>query len=109
MLFNKLPDEIFKPLAGANRYLFEEILLFLFRYFSDEDLTNEAVFPRRGHVIREIEELLFGCVRSRRRERCVRRGREEIEIRSAQGDDDYDADDEIAPGDLHTIIGANRD
>jgi hypothetical protein len=49
MLFNKLPDEIFKPLAGANRYLFEEILLFLFRYFSDEDLTNEAVFPRRGH------------------------------------------------------------
>ena len=58
MLFNKLPDEIFKPLAGANRYLFEEILLFLFRYFSDEDLTNEAVFPRRGHVVREIEELL---------------------------------------------------
>ena len=58
MLFNKLPDEIFKPLAGANRYLFEEILLFLFRYFSDEDITNEAVFPRRGHVIRAIEELL---------------------------------------------------
>jgi hypothetical protein len=58
MLFNKLPDEIFKPLAGANRYLFEEILLFLFRYFSDEDITNEAVFPRRGQVIREIEELL---------------------------------------------------
>jgi hypothetical protein len=58
MLFNKLPDEIFKPLAGPNRYLFEEILLFLFRYFSDEDITNEAVFPRRGHVVREIEELL---------------------------------------------------
>lgn len=58
MLFNKLPDEIFKPLAGANRYLFEEILLALFRYFSDEDITNEAVFPRRGHVVREIEELL---------------------------------------------------
>lgn len=58
MLFNKLPDEIFKPLAGPNRYLFEEILLFLFRYFSDEDLTNEAVFPRRGQVIREVEELL---------------------------------------------------
>jgi len=58
MLFNKLPDEIFKPLAGANRYLFEEILLFLFRYFSDEDITNEAVFPRRGHIVREIEELL---------------------------------------------------
>lgn len=58
MLFNKLPDEIFKPLAGPNRQLFEEILLFLFRYFSDEDLTNEAVFPRRGHVVREIEELL---------------------------------------------------
>src|SRR5665647_1835893 len=58
MLFNKLPDEIFKPLAGANRYLFEEILLFLFKYFSDEDITNEAVFPRRGRVIREIEELI---------------------------------------------------
>jgi hypothetical protein len=58
MLFNKLPDEIFKPLAGANRYLFEEVLLFLFRYFSDEEMTNEAVFPRRGHVLREIEELL---------------------------------------------------
>jgi hypothetical protein len=58
LLFNKLPDEIFKPLAGPNRYLYEEILLFLFRYFSDEDLTNEAIFPRRSHVKREIEELL---------------------------------------------------
>jgi hypothetical protein len=58
MLFNKLPDEIFKPLAGPNRYLFEEVLLFLFRYFSDEEMTNDAVFPRRGQVLREIEELL---------------------------------------------------
>jgi hypothetical protein len=58
MLFNKLPDEIFKPLAGANRYIFEEILLFLFRSFSDEDMANDAVFPRRGQIIRDIEELL---------------------------------------------------
>uniref|UniRef100_C6E1B5 TIGR02677 family protein n=1 Tax=Geobacter sp. (strain M21) TaxID=443144 RepID=C6E1B5_GEOSM len=58
MLFNRLPDEIFKPLAGPNRYLFEEVLLFLFKYFSDEDMANEAVFPRRSHVLREIEELL---------------------------------------------------
>jgi len=58
MLFNRLPDEIFKPLAGPNRCLFEEVLLFLFRFFSDEEMTNEAVFPRRPHVLREIEELL---------------------------------------------------
>ena len=58
MLFKKLPDEIFKPLAGPNRYLFEEILLALFRYFSDEELTNQAIFPRRLTVKGEIEELL---------------------------------------------------
>lgn len=58
LLFNKLPDEIFKPLAGPNRHLFEEILLAMFHYFSDEELTNQAVFPRRSHIIREIEELL---------------------------------------------------
>lgn len=58
MLFKRLPDEIFKPLAGANRYLFEEILRALYRYFSDEELTNQAIFPRRLDVKREIEELL---------------------------------------------------
>lgn len=58
MLFKKLPDEIFKPLAGANRYLFEEILLFLYRYFTDEDITYDSVTPRRNHIISEIEELL---------------------------------------------------
>lgn len=58
MLFNRLPDEIFKPLAGPNRYLFEEILLALFRYFSDEELTNQAIFPRRLMVKGEIEEFL---------------------------------------------------
>jgi len=58
LLFGKLPDEIFKPLAGPNRYLFEEVLLFLFRYFSDEDLAYEAAFPRRAMVKDEIEELL---------------------------------------------------
>jgi len=58
MLFKRLPDEIFKPLAGPNRYLFEEILLALFRYFSDEELTNQAIFPRRLMVKGEIEEFL---------------------------------------------------
>jgi len=58
LLFKKLPDEIFRPLAGPNRYLFEEVLLFLFKYLSDEDLTNEAIFPRRSLVKSEIEELL---------------------------------------------------
>lgn len=58
MLFKRLPDEIFKPLAGPNRYLFEEILHALYRYFSDEELTNQAIFPRRLAVKGEIEELL---------------------------------------------------
>lgn len=58
MLFNRLPDEIFKPLAGPNKHLFEEVLLSLFRYFSDEDLAYEAAFPRRGMVKEVIEELL---------------------------------------------------
>lgn len=58
MLFNRLPDEIFKPLAGPNKHLFEEVLLDLFKYFSDEDIAYEAVFPRRGMVKDQIEELL---------------------------------------------------
>lgn len=58
MLFKKLPDEIFKPLAGPNRYLFEEVLLALFRFFADEDLAYEAIFPRRAMVKDAIEELL---------------------------------------------------
>lgn len=58
MLFKKLPDEIFKPLAGANRYLFEEILLFLYKYFTDEEITYDSVTPRKSHIVRVIEELL---------------------------------------------------
>jgi hypothetical protein len=58
MLFKKLPDDIFKPLAGANRKHFEEILLYLFDYFSGDHAGFEDAFPRRPAVKAVITELL---------------------------------------------------
>jgi hypothetical protein len=58
MLFQRLPDEIFRPLAGPNRALFEEVLRFLYDYLNNEDLLLDATFLPRRTVIKEIEEFL---------------------------------------------------
>lgn len=57
MLFHKLPDDIFKPLAGPNRHLYEDVLLALYPVFFDEN-EAEDFFPRRDAVIAEIQETL---------------------------------------------------
>ncbi|HJV66446.1 MAG TPA: Wadjet anti-phage system protein JetA family protein [Geomonas sp.] len=57
MLFQKLPDDIFKPLSGPNRHLYEAVLLALYPVFFDEN-EAEDFFPRRDAVIDEMEEAL---------------------------------------------------
>lgn len=57
MLFNKLPDNIFKPLAGPNRHIYQNVLLSLYPVFFDEN-EAEDFFPRKSSVIDEIEETL---------------------------------------------------
>lgn len=57
MLFQKLPDDIFRPLAGPNRHLYEDVLLALYPVFFDEN-EAEDFFPRRDAVIAEIQEAL---------------------------------------------------
>ncbi|MCM0080182.1 DUF5716 family protein [Geomonas sp. Red32] len=57
MLFKKLPDDIFRPLAGPNRHLYEDVLLALYPVFFDEN-EAEDFFPRRDAVIAEIQETL---------------------------------------------------
>jgi hypothetical protein len=57
MLFKQLPDDIFKPLAGPNRHLYEDVLLALYPVFFDEN-EAEDFFPRKDSVIDEIQETL---------------------------------------------------
>lgn len=57
MLFSKLPDNIFKPLAGPNRHIYQDVLLSLYPVFFDEN-EAEDFFPRKDAVIDEIEESL---------------------------------------------------
>ena len=45
MLFNKLPDDIFQPLSGQNRQVYQSVLLELADLFFDEDLIDPFV-PR---------------------------------------------------------------
>lgn len=46
MLFNKLPEDIFKPLSGPNRHLYEKVLLRIYPVFFDEE-TASADYPQR--------------------------------------------------------------
>lgn len=43
VLFNKLPDDIFLPLSGQNRYIYEVVLLELADLFFDEDLIDPFI------------------------------------------------------------------
>lgn len=56
MLFARLPDTIFKPLAGPNRAVYQEVLLKLHSVFFDDESPD--LFPSREMVQREVEETL---------------------------------------------------
>ncbi|NRP60635.1 Wadjet anti-phage system protein JetA family protein [Marinobacterium sp. xm-d-564] len=43
MLFNKLPDDIFAPLSGQNRQVYQSVLLELADLFFDEDLIDPFI------------------------------------------------------------------
>ena len=43
MLFNKLPDDIFAPLSGQNRQVYQTVLLELSDLFFDEDLIDPFI------------------------------------------------------------------
>jgi hypothetical protein len=43
MLFNKLPDDLFLPLSGKNRHIYQAVLLQLADLFFDEDLVDPFI------------------------------------------------------------------
>lgn len=43
MLFNKLPDDLFLPLSGQNRHVYQSVLLALADQFFDEDLIDPFI------------------------------------------------------------------
>jgi hypothetical protein len=43
MLFNKLPDELFQPLSGQNRQIYQTVLIELADLFFDEDLIDPFI------------------------------------------------------------------
>jgi hypothetical protein len=58
MIFGKLPDEIFRPLAGQNRHVFEKVLKQINRIFGDEE-NPESDALRRDSVLTEIHQVLI--------------------------------------------------
>lgn len=54
MLFNKLPDDLFLPLSGKNRHIYQAVLLHLADLFFDEDLIDP--FVPKDLVRSSIEE-----------------------------------------------------
>ncbi|MDD2558060.1 MAG: DUF5716 family protein [Desulfuromonadaceae bacterium] len=58
MIFGKLPDEIFRPLAGPNRHVFEKVLKQINRIFGDEE-NPESDALRRDSVLTEIHQILI--------------------------------------------------
>jgi hypothetical protein len=55
-LFDRLPERLFSPLAGANRRIYGALLLDLYPLFFDQ--VHADVFPSRETVRHEIEERL---------------------------------------------------
>jgi len=58
MIFGKLPDEIFRPLAGQNRDIFIKVLKQINRIFGDEE-NPESDALRRDSVLTEIHQILI--------------------------------------------------
>ncbi len=57
MLFNKLPDELFQPLSGQNRQIYQTVLIELADLFFDEDLIDP--FIPKDLVRSTIEEAVI--------------------------------------------------
>ncbi|MCW8885349.1 MAG: DUF5716 family protein [Motiliproteus sp.] len=57
MLFNKLPDDLFLPLSGQNRYIYQAVLVDLADLFFDEDLIDP--FIPKDLVRSTIEEAVI--------------------------------------------------
>ncbi len=57
MLFNKLPDDLFLPLSGQNRFIYQAVLVELADLFFDEDLIDP--FIPRDLVRSTIEEAVI--------------------------------------------------
>jgi Wadjet protein JetA len=58
MIFGKLPDEIFRPLAGPNRYIMEKVLKQLYLLFYDDE-NPESDTPRKNIVMNELHQILI--------------------------------------------------
>lgn len=58
MIFGKLHDDIFRPLAGPNRHVFEKVLKQIHRSFGDEE-NPESDALRRDVVVTEILQVLI--------------------------------------------------
>lgn len=56
MMFEQLPDNLFSPLAGPNRAIYETVLRALYPLFFEH--TEIELFPSREEVRAEIEEQL---------------------------------------------------
>lgn len=61
MIFGQLHSDIFRPLASANRHIYQDILVFLYDMFFDEDAPD--VYPTKESVQQEIEERLARMAR----------------------------------------------
>ncbi|WP_210396118.1 Wadjet anti-phage system protein JetA family protein [Motiliproteus sediminis] len=57
MLFNKLPDELFVPLSGQNRHIYQSVLIELADLYFDEDLIDP--FIPKDLVRSTIEEAII--------------------------------------------------
>ncbi|OMH25570.1 Wadjet anti-phage system protein JetA family protein [Motiliproteus sp. MSK22-1] len=57
MLFNKLPDDLFLPLSGQNRFIYQAVLVELADLFFDEDLIDP--FVPKDLVRSTIEEAVI--------------------------------------------------
>lgn len=58
MLFGKLPDDLFRPLAGPNRHIIEKVLKQLHNLFFDDD-NPDSDAPRREVILNEIRQVLI--------------------------------------------------
>ena len=58
MIFGKLPDEIFRPLAGKNRLVFEKVLKQLHSVFGDDENPESDALSRQV-VLEEIKHVLL--------------------------------------------------
>lgn len=87
MLFNKLPDDIFLPLSGQNRRIYEVVLLELADLFFDEDLIDPFI-PK-------------DLVRSTIENAVVRFG---VRRWAAEGDDESDSDIPLSSADYTNRI-----